>query len=194
MKKALLSFGSLVCLFTWATPVLSQQDKGSWGDPKSITAIVAVLVALLSLGFAVLQFHLNRKDQQRAKIKEQLLGALQWFGKGIQERSIGIAVITAHWDDAPDLRKIWVSVLVSQALQILTRSEKQTDQTNSDNLNQIMDLLWRENLDRDRRQALHEALSRANCIDNSGNEKKKSNTGLFVEEQKLQKWKTHFQP
>ncbi len=197
MKYAILCLSLILCTLTWITSANSQpggvsSSQQSWSSPTTVIAVGAMLVSMLSLSFAILQFYLNRRDQQTSKMREQLLNSLQWFGEGIQERSIGIAIIEAHWDDVPDLKKIWIAVLLSQAIHILTRSKQQASETQLDNLNRIVKLLWNANLSQDQRATFCDVLSSANYIDSSGQKHKRNDEGLLVEEQKINNWKNHF--
>jgi preprotein translocase subunit YajC len=61
-------------------------------DLSSLVAFGALVVSALSLSFAITQFFVNRRDQRKAKMREQLIGSLDWFGKVVQECSIGISL------------------------------------------------------------------------------------------------------
>jgi hypothetical protein len=70
-----------------------------------------------------------------------LLDSLKWFEGGIQSRAVGLAVIEGHWVDHPELRPTWTSVLVAQAVYILSKPESELPQHETRNLQRILALL-----------------------------------------------------
>jgi hypothetical protein len=169
--------------------------------PASIVALLAVIVSLLSSGFALYQFKTNREDQEKArreaqsaKKKELLFNALRWFEGGTQSRSIGIAVIKTYWEDkdSEDFRRVWISLLIDQATHIMKRSKGQDSQTESANLDHIIGLLKDTSLSDDQRKSLCKLFNDANLIKQDGKKESKTKTGIFVEEKKNSDWKKDF--
>jgi hypothetical protein len=124
-------------------------EKG-WSEPTVLVSAGAVLLAIASLTFSFYQFRRNRVDSikwkkrdSRANRQAKLLDSLKWFEGGIQNRAVGIAVIEGHWVDQPELRSTWASVLVSQAVYIISKPEAKLPQHEARNLERILALLRR---------------------------------------------------
>jgi hypothetical protein len=100
------------------------------------------------LSFTFYQFQKNRADtlewkqrELRAGRQSKLLDSLKWFEGGIQNRAVGLAVIEGHWLDQPELRPTWASVLVSQAVYIISKPEARLPDHEVRNLDRILSLL-----------------------------------------------------
>jgi hypothetical protein len=131
----------------------AKEDRG-WNDPAVLVSAGAVLLTIASLTFSFYQFRKNRSDtldwkerDSRANRQAKLLESLKWFEGGIQNRAVGIAVIEGHWIDYPELRPTWVSVLISQAVYIISKPEKTIPQHEVRNLHRILSLLERAKQD-----------------------------------------------
>lgn len=119
-----------------------------WNDPTVLVSAGAVLLAIASLTFSFYQFKRNRADtmewkerDSRANRQAKLLDSLKWFEGGIQTRAVGIAVIEGHWREQSELRSTWASVLVSQAVYIISKPEAELPQHEARNLERILALL-----------------------------------------------------
>ena len=127
---------------------LKAEKDPKWKDPTALLAVGALLLSFASLAFSFFQFRRNRSDtldwkerDARANRQAKLLESLKWFEGGIQNRAIGIAVIEGHWDDQPELRPTWASLLVAQAVYILSKPESELPQHETRNLQRILALL-----------------------------------------------------
>ena len=105
-----------------------------WRDPK---VFVPLLAAVIGWTFAIYQLVATR----RQRTWELLLESLGWFEGGTQKRSIGIAVIETKWDHQKEFRTRWVSILVNQAIYLLTREKDRDARHERANLYRIMNLL-----------------------------------------------------
>lgn len=95
------------------------KEQNSWSNPSILLPFIsAMMVALFGGGVALYTL----LTQKRAGMKRMLLESLKWFEGGIQKRGIGVAIINGNWEEFEDLRATWISVLVSQAVYILSKS------------------------------------------------------------------------
>jgi len=74
---------------------------------------------MLGWAFALYQLHTNK----RQRTWELLLESLKWFEGGTQKRSIGIALVETKWEYQKEFRARWASILVNQAIHLLTRKK-----------------------------------------------------------------------
>ena len=142
----------------------------------NITAIIAasggVFAALLSVFGLIYQQKLINNFLKRS----QFVDSLKWFEGKTQKRSIGLAIIEANWGDHKDLQKTWTSVLVNQAIYLLTKKSKDKksaeksndkilDPHESDNRRRIRELLTKAKqkgkLSQPQQEKLQEALESA---------------------------------
>ena len=118
------------------------------------TLIASFLIAIGGWIFAAVQARKAHQAAQRlqeaaledarlAQMQEHLFASLDFFSGRTQRRSIGIAVVKANWDRFPHLRPTWVSILVSQAIYLLTESGSHHKRHELQNLKDIVALLRR---------------------------------------------------
>jgi len=136
---------------------LSEQlakPKTSW--PQVSTLMVSFLIAIGGWVFAAYQASQTRKEATRqqdrdleeaqlSRLEEHLFRSLEFFSGRTQRRSIGIAVVSANWDQFAHLRPTWVSLLVSQAIYLLTESESHKKTHELRNLQDIVNILLKPN-------------------------------------------------
>ena len=109
-----------------------------------------------------------------------MFASLDYFSGGTQRRSIGLAVIQANWEKMTHLHSTWLSVLVAQAVYLLSEQDrKKTSQHEITNLNNIRHLLCKKevSLTDDQLRELRRALAARN----KGN-------GLELSEDDLKRW------
>ena len=126
---------------------IAEPKKNPWTE--ATTLVVPLLVALGGWFFAAYQAYQTRADQraarrsqateaQTARTEQHLFASLDWFSGQTQRRSIGIAVVKANWDKFEHLQPTWLSLLVSQAIYLLTESEAHRKSHELANLENIM--------------------------------------------------------
>jgi hypothetical protein len=111
---------------------IKKQDP--WLQPPVILAIV---VAAAGWVIAIVQNFVTRNQ----RTWELLLESLRWFEGGTQPRSIGIALVESKWDHHKEFRRRWTSILVNQAIYLLTRKKGRDAIHERANLYRIMKLL-----------------------------------------------------
>ena len=120
------------------------------------TLIVSLFIAILGWVFAAYQASETRKEATRqedrklmeaqlSRLEEHLFSSLEFFTGRTQRRSIGIAVVSANWDQFEHLRPTWVSLLVSQAIYLLNESKSHKKSHELQNLKDIMNILLKPN-------------------------------------------------
>ncbi|MDR7255111.1 hypothetical protein J2X46_004113 [Nocardioides sp. BE266] len=111
-----------------------------------ISLVAALLTALISVVVATYGY-LDRKaaaaERGEQRYEDIVLKSLEYFTGGTQRRSVGVAVVEGAWNNAPNLRPIFVSLLASQAIYLLDESKQEDAAHEQQNLSQIMDLLVR---------------------------------------------------
>ncbi|MDJ0843279.1 hypothetical protein [Crocosphaera sp.] len=148
LLTSLLQFNSI----TLANPSNSQNNKKTilTGETKQ-----KLFIALLSGGLAsIVTIYVNNKESNLQK-RERLIESLTWLEGRTQRRNIGIAIVESGWnlDENQDFHLAWTSILVNQAIYLLT-NEKDQDQDQDqgkhkekiafhekDNLCRIIDIL-----------------------------------------------------
>ncbi len=108
--------------------------RNLWFQP---TIILTIVVAVIGWSLAIFQFIGNRKQ----RVWELLLESLRWFEGNTQKRSIGIALVESKWDFHKEFQSRWASILINQAIYLLTREKKQDAIHERANLYRIMNLL-----------------------------------------------------
>ncbi len=153
----------------------------SWTDPSIASAITIALG-----GWIVTLIALWRTHKHQSQIKsESFIAALESFSGGTQNRSIGISIIEGNWDERKELRKVWVSILHSQAIYLLTQSENDKAHER-DNLDRIMNLL--ESIKDDAQQlSPRQRTSLVDAVRNNRNP-----AGVTVAATKLKTWEQSF--
>ena len=130
------------------------KSKTSW--LQVFTLIVSILIALGGWIFAAYQASKNLKEAARrheldleeaklSRLEEHLFNSLEFFSGKTQRRSIGIAVVSANWDQFDHLRPTWVSILVSQAIYLLTESKSHDKTHELQNVKDIIGILLKSN-------------------------------------------------
>jgi len=84
---------------------------------------------------------LSYLERKHARRDQHLFEALSWFSGGTQKRNIGISVVEGYWAEIPHLRGILVTLLVNQAIYLLTQSEQYKSSHERNNFCRIMRLL-----------------------------------------------------
>jgi hypothetical protein len=126
------------------------KPKTSWLQVS--TLVVTSLIAFGGWFFAAYQASQTRKEAVRqqdrdleearlSRLEEHLFRSLEFFSGKTQRRSIGIAVVSANWDKFEHLRPTWVSILVSQAIYLLTASTSHKKMHELQNLKEIINIL-----------------------------------------------------
>lgn len=110
-----------------------EKDNPWLGPP----VVLALALAAAGWIIAVFQLYVNR----RQRIWELLLESLRWFEGGTQPRSIGIALVESKWEYHEEFRSRWASILVNQAIYLLTRQKDRDAIHERANLYRIMNLL-----------------------------------------------------
>jgi hypothetical protein len=80
----------------------------------------------------------------RQRTWDRLFDSLKWFEGDTQKRTIGIAVVESKWNDWPDFHARWLTVLVNQAIYLMSREKDQKARHERANLYRIMAFLVRE--------------------------------------------------
>jgi len=119
-----------------------------WRTPTSMIALGAVVVSFAAALFAAVQFFLNlretralAREQRLASERSELMDSLKWFGGGIQNRAIGLAIVNGNWHIHKRLRPTWTSVLLSQAVYIISKPDKRLPSHELENLRNALGLL-----------------------------------------------------
>ena len=159
-----------------------QKKEDPWLQPPIVLAFV---IAVAGWVIAIFQFFGNRGQ----RTWELLLESLRWFEGGTQPRSIGIALVESKWAFHPEFRGRWASILVNQAIYLLTRKNDRDAIHERANLYRIMDLLINKVdqsglIGKIEHQLLSESLSKYDP---------KSDRGLIDLDHKIfESWKKHF--
>ena len=184
----------------------SVKKQSSWISPSSVVPLIAAfggwIVAFYSLwGTRKTQEKVNQLSRTAQEIeneKQHLFDALSWFEGGTQKRSIGISIIEANWDKHNEMKPVWSSLLITQAIHILLNSGERNSETEQNNIERIMSLLQKQKFDspiaNEQRISLRNALEKASLINETGEEieKNKNKKGVFLEEKKVKSWLTAF--
>jgi hypothetical protein len=109
-------------------------EGNPWLQP---TILIAIVLAGIGWTLALYQYIGTR----RQRVWELLLESLRWFEGGTQRRSIGIALVESKWDHHKEFRSRWASILINQAIYLLTRDKDRHAIHERANLYKIMALL-----------------------------------------------------
>jgi len=127
-----------------------RRHDSAWSSPPVLISVGTSLVAILSLLFGFYQFLKNRSDSLAWKAKDahasrraKLLDSLVWFDGSVHKRSVGISVIEGHWNDHPELRITWSSLLAAQIVMIISQPAAVLAQSELDDSRRILVLLRR---------------------------------------------------
>jgi len=115
--------------------------------PGLITVVVSGFGHLNQLRAAAEREHARETDlreREEVRLEELVLKSLEYFTGKTQRRSVGIAIVEGAWGQAPDLHKVFVPLLVNQAVYLLDESGQTDSSHETDNLNRIMALLTRD--------------------------------------------------
>lgn len=149
-----------------------KERKRSFRDPDVWAPFVATMVVALGGWFTTLYVFKRSQIAQREaldrqageRIENNLFDALKLFGGGSQNRSLGLALVTAYRDtNLPAIQRAWKNVLVAQAIYLLTQSEERNNLLELENLRVIMSRLKERlrDLSEGQRANLVKALDRA---------------------------------
>jgi hypothetical protein len=163
-----------------------------------VAALVPGVISVVVSGFG----HLNQlraaaerenarasELDERAGIRreELVLKSLEYFTGKTQRRSVGIAIVEGAWGTAPDLQKVFVPLLVNQAVYLLDESGQTDSWHETENLKRIMALLTRDGVrEKDTAgvlQPVREALERRQTPDTQTRTK-----GVAVPEEAVKDW------
>lgn len=133
-------------------PLKVRVDNAKSGPPDWLTPGVALVSSILALiGVAWVSYRTFETTkitialQNKQKFTELVWDGLKFFGakQGTQSRSVGISIIKANVNDRvlELYRPTWRSVLESQAVYLLTRSDQEDRLDEIANLGSIADLL-----------------------------------------------------
>jgi len=158
------------------------KKQNQWFQPA---IVLGLIVAAAGWIIALFQFYGTRKQ----RTWELLLESLRWFEGGTQPRSIGIALVESKWQYHKEFRGRWASILVNQAIYLLTRKKNRDAIHERANLYRIMDLLINTvdpsgHIAEIERQLLGETLKRYDPDSGSGLR------GL--DDTRLETWRQHF--
>jgi hypothetical protein len=153
-----------------------------WLQPAVAIACVA---ALIGWGLALLQYFGNKN----LRVWELMLESLRWFEGGTQKRSIGIALVESKWDIHQEFHGRWASILMNQAIYLLTRKDDRDEVHERANLYRIMNLL----IDKVDPSGHIAKLERDILRDTLNEYDQNSKRGLInIDNKCFEKWKTHF--
>jgi hypothetical protein len=113
------------------------EQRSPWLQPP---VILALIVASAGWCIALYQYYGNRSQ----RTWELLIESLRWFEGGTQPRSIGIALVESKWQYHEEFRSRWASILVNQAIYLLTRKNSRDAAHERANLYRVMDLLTKK--------------------------------------------------
>jgi hypothetical protein len=105
--------------------------------------IGAAVGGVVAGGFSLAQSALASKERSRTRLEQNLFSALQYFGGGTQERSIGISIVEGYRNQMHQLLPMFVPLLANQALYLLTNPKAKAGERADEesNLRRIMNLL-----------------------------------------------------
>ena len=115
--------------------------------PGVISVVVAGFGHLNQLRAAAEREHARESDLEErrdARLNELVVKSLEYFTGKTQRRSVGIAIVEGAWEEAPDLHRVFVPLLVNQAVYLLNESGQTHSTHETDNLKRIMALLTRD--------------------------------------------------
>ena len=128
---------------------IKERRRSFWDSDVWAPFAAALLAALGGWLTTLYVFRRSQVAQREAldrqageRIEDNLFTALKLFGGGSQNRSLGLALMTAYWHtDLPAIQRAWKNVLVSQAIFLLTQSEERDNLLELENLRVIMNRL-----------------------------------------------------
>ncbi len=85
----------------------------------------------------------QQKQNDQIKMREMLFDSLRWFEGDTQKRSVGLAMVSAAWDNDSDFRHVWTTVLATQAIYLLLESKQGSREDEVANLYRVMEILQR---------------------------------------------------
>jgi hypothetical protein len=162
-------------LVAYRTARLNQEAQ------KEIARLTSELSSATQKELANLTNTLSRETLSESRLEQHVFESLDYFSGRTQRRSIGLAVIQANWDKMPHLHSTWVSVLVTQAVYLLSEQDrKDTSEHEVTNLNNILRILQRQDVSLwdDQVRELKRALEARN-----------KGKGLVLTEDDLNPWK-----
>ncbi|MGA7460500.1 MAG: hypothetical protein WBW69_09750 [Candidatus Korobacteraceae bacterium] len=132
------------------------QEQRGWGSPAFWLPGLFVLMGAAGgwfAGYLTKRVELRETratkqvelDEARAsQVANEVVQSLKWFEGGSQPRSIGIAYIESRYRDSgwSQYRPMWGSLLVNQAIYLLTESGQGAALHEQDNLKRIVNLLY----------------------------------------------------
>jgi hypothetical protein len=80
-------------------------------------------------------------ERERARRDAYLFQAFRYFTGHTQPRNVGISIIEGFWQEAPDLRGVYIPLLVNQAVYLLAGSKQRKAPHERNNLDRMMELL-----------------------------------------------------
>tara|TARA_R110002073_G_scaffold307513_1_gene477269 strand:- start:490 stop:1014 length:525 start_codon:yes stop_codon:yes gene_type:complete len=119
---------------------------------------------------------LSEKSQHRHRVFE----SLEWFESGTRRRSLGLAVVSANWDQIPEMRGLWTNILVPQAVYLLSEAKRKREAREAKNLANILELLAKSDVDQVSMRIIRAAL------DNRDSNPEK---GIDMNSEEFTKWK-----
>lgn len=83
----------------------------------------------------------EERERVRIRHEQRVFGALEYFTGDTQRRNVGISIIEGSWREAPEMRRIFVPLLVNQASYLLEKSAQKDASHEIDNCTRIVWLL-----------------------------------------------------
>ncbi|MDJ0730389.1 MAG: hypothetical protein QNJ33_10405 [Crocosphaera sp.] len=104
------------------------------------------LGALIGGGIGSLATIYVSNQESNLKKRERLIESLTWFEGRTQKRNVGIAIVESEWEitekkDFKEFKKIWTSLLVNQAIYLLTNEKDEIAFHEEQNLCRMIDIL-----------------------------------------------------
>ena len=131
---------SLVLLVLWLTDThLPAAGTGAVAG-AAVSGIIAI--ALAALGYA--ERRADARERELERIEGYVIQSFQFFTGGTQRRGVGVSAVEGLLSQAPNLRGVFVPLLVNQAIYVLTKvsdSDKPLTEHEKDNLDRMIAVL-----------------------------------------------------
>lgn len=104
-----------------------------------VAALVSGVISIVVSAFSHLVQLRAATERRETRYEELVLKSLDYFTGQTQHRTVGIAIVEGAWDGATHLRKVFVPLLVNQAMYLLEQSPDDTyEQQNLDRILRIV--------------------------------------------------------
>lgn len=138
----LLGALSLILLVLWLTNAhLPPAGTGAVAG-AAISGIIAI--ALAALGYA--DRRADARERELERIEDYMIQSFHFFIGGTQRRGVGVSAVEGLLSQVPNLRGVFVPLLVNQAIYVLTKvpevaGEKALTDHEKDNLDRMIAVL-----------------------------------------------------